>query len=137
MKAGPVLLDTGVFVAYIDRSDAHHAYTVRLFHDPPRRWCTSLLVVAEAYGWFLHRLGEDIARAFRQALSEFPRLELLAIDADHHQAVVAKLERFRGHKLTYVDASNLVFLEKRRIAEVWGTDTDLGLEGAHVEPGPR
>ena len=36
--------------------------------------------------------------------------------------------------LTYVDASSLVFLDSLRIAEVWGTDRDLGLEGARVVP---
>jgi hypothetical protein len=30
-------------------------------------------VVAETYGWFLHRLGEDAARTFRLALADLPR----------------------------------------------------------------
>jgi hypothetical protein len=47
------------------------------------------------------------------------------------------LERFRGHKLTYVDASSLVFLGQHRIPEVWGTDRDLALEGARVVPAGR
>jgi hypothetical protein len=37
---------------------------------------TSLAVVSETYGWFLHRIGEDAARSFRTALADFPRLEL-------------------------------------------------------------
>ena len=86
------------------------------------------------YGWFLHRLGEEAARTFRLALSDLPGLVLLALDADHHEAVSRKLERFRGHKLTYVDASSLVWLGHLRIREVWGTDRDLGLEGARVRP---
>jgi len=47
------------------------------------------------------------------------------------------LERLRGHKLTYVDASSLVFLGALRIDEVWGTDRDLALEGARVVPVSR
>jgi hypothetical protein len=43
----------------------------------------------------------------------------------------------RGHKLTYVDASSLVFLREHRIPEVWGTDRDLSLEGARVVPAGR
>ncbi len=129
-----VFLDTGIFVAFLDRSDGYHHAAVRLFSDPPRRWYTSLAVVAEAYGWFLHRLGEEAARTFRLALAELPRLELLGLDAAHHEATVRKLERLRGHKLTYVDASSLVFLQDLRVAEVWGTDRDLSLEGARVVP---
>jgi hypothetical protein len=85
-------------------------------------------------GWFLHRLGEDAARTFRVALAELPRLELLPIDTMHHEEVVRKLERLHGRQLTYVDASSLVFLRRLRIAEVWGTDRDLGIEGARVVP---
>jgi hypothetical protein len=48
--------------------------------------------------------------------------------------VVRKLEQLRGHKLTYVDASSLVFLQERNIREVWGTDRDLSFEGARVLP---
>src|SRR5262249_27865106 len=98
------------------RSDHFHRDASRLFADPPRRWYSSLAVVSETYGWFLHRLGEEAARTFRMVLAELPRLTLLPLPADHHQHVGDKLERLRGHKLTYVDASSLVFLQALRIA---------------------
>jgi hypothetical protein len=107
---------------------------VTLFGDPPRRWYSSLAVASETYGWFLHRLGEDAARTFRMLLGELPRLTLLPVDADHHADVVAKLERLRGHTLTYVDASSLVFIKTLRIGDVWSTDRDLAIEGARVAP---
>jgi hypothetical protein len=49
-------------------------------------------------GWFLHRLGEDAAQTFRQALADLPRLQLLPLAPDHHAAVLLKLERLRGHR---------------------------------------
>ncbi len=134
MRRGPAFLDSGIFIAFLDRSDRYHATALRLFADPPRRWYTSLAVVSETYGWFLHRLGEDAARTFRLALAELPHLELLGLDQKHHAAVVDRLERLRGRKLTYVDVSSLVFLRALRIPEVWGTDYDLALEGARVVP---
>jgi predicted nucleic acid-binding protein len=134
MRAGPVFLDTGIFIAFLDRSDHYHAASTHLFADPPRRWYSSIVVVSETYGWFLHRLGEEAARAFRLMLADLPRLRLLGVDAAHHRAVGRKLDQYRGRKLTYVDASSLVFLSARGIREVWGTDSDLGLEGATVMP---
>ena len=134
MKPGPVFADSGIFIAFLDRSDHYHHAALRLLADPPRRWYSSIAVVSETYGWFLHRLGEEGARTFRLALADLPRLELLGLDAAHHEAVGRTLDRFRGHKLTYVDASSLVFLAERRIREVWGTDHDLALGGAHVLP---
>jgi len=137
MRAGPVFLDTGIFIAFLDRSDHYHSAAARLFADPPRRWYSSLAVVSETYGWFLHRLGEESARTFRTMLGDLPRLRLLGVDGAHHRAVGGKLDQFRGHKLTYVDASSLVFLDAHRIREVWGTDRDLALGGARVVPVSR
>jgi predicted nucleic acid-binding protein len=137
VRPGPVFVDSGAFIAFLDRSDRHHEAVVRLFADLPRRWFSSLAVVSETYGWFLHRLGEDAARTFRLALGELPRLRLLSLDLAHHAAVSRKLEQLRGHRLTYVDASSLVFLDRFEIREVWGTDRDLALEGARVLPGGK
>jgi len=134
VKARAVFLDSGIFIAFLDRSDRFHAAAVELFSDPPPRCHSSLAIVSETYGWFLHRLGEEAARTFRLALSDFSWLTLEAIDSAHHEAVITKLESLRGHKLTYVDASSLVFLSRLRIREVWGTDRDLSLEGARVVP---
>jgi len=50
--------------------------------------------------------------------------------------VLRKLDRHRGLKLTYVDASSLVLVASARIKTVWGTDAHLGVEGARVLPGP-
>src|SRR5437867_7405905 len=121
MNAGSVFLVSGIFIAFLDRSDAYHAAAVELFAAPPRRCFSSLAVVSETYGWFLHRLGEEAARHFRLALADFTWLRLLPLDSGHHGGVLRKLERLRGHQLTYVDASSLVFLGRHRIPEVWGT----------------
>ena len=64
MTAGPVFLDSGIFIVFLARSDRYHTAALRLFSDPPGRWYTSLAVVSETYGWFPHRLGEDTARTF-------------------------------------------------------------------------
>jgi predicted nucleic acid-binding protein len=131
-----VFLDTGIFVAWLVREDRHHAAAEALFAGLPRVAATSLAVVAEAYAWFLHRFDEERARLFRVAVGELPGLWLLGLDEAHHAAVLRKLDRFRGLKLTYVDASSLVFLSLGRIRTVWGTDHHLGMEGARVLPEP-
>jgi len=133
---GDVFIDSGAFIALLDRSDSSHRDTVALFSRRPRRWSTSVPVVAETYGWFLRRLGEAAARKFRLFLGELPALRLLGADARHLAGVHAKLESLRGAKLTWVDASSLVWLEEKKIHTVWGTDHHLSLEGAKVVPGP-
>lgn len=134
MKA-EAFLDSGIFIAWLVKGDRHHAEAEEIFTALPGSLATSLAVVSETYAWFLHRFGEHEARLFRLALRELPRLTLLPLDLAHHAAVERKLEKLRGQKLTYVDASCLVFLAQHRIRVVWGTDQHLGIEGARVIPG--
>jgi predicted nucleic acid-binding protein len=134
--SGEVFLDSGVFIAFLVGSDARHEAVVKLLDEPPRRWSTSVLVVSETYSWFLHRFGEEEARSFRHLLEELPNLVILGSDEGHREAVWKKLDHLRGVKLTYVDASSLVWIEAKGIRTVWGTDRHLGVEGADVVPGP-
>jgi predicted nucleic acid-binding protein len=129
-----VFLDTGIFVAFLDRSDRWHADARALFGGDRVAWTTSLLVVSEAHSWFLHRLGEEPARTFQELLRTLDGLKLLEGTRAHHERVLRVLDRFRGSKLTYVDASSLAFLEEQRIDRVWGTDRHLSLTGAEVLP---
>ncbi|MFN2421002.1 MAG: type II toxin-antitoxin system VapC family toxin [Gemmatimonadota bacterium] len=135
MKAGvSAYIDSGAYIAFLVRSDLLHDEVVSLFASPPRAWYTSVLVVSETYSWFLHRLGEEAARTFRRLVEDLSGLEILDSDPVHRAATWEKLDRLRGHKLTYVDASSLVWLEKLGIGTVWGTDHHLGIEGADVVP---
>jgi hypothetical protein len=43
--------DTAAFIAFLDKSDSHHALFRRLFSDPPPL-ATSALVLAKGHGWF-------------------------------------------------------------------------------------
>jgi predicted nucleic acid-binding protein len=130
-----VFIDSGAFIAFLDRSDNLHGELLDLFSRRPGSWSTSTLVLSETYSWFLHRLGEDPARTFRLFTEELPGLTVQGANDQHRAAVSAKLEALRGCKLTYVDASSLVWLEQKRIRTVWGTDHHLAIEGAKVVPG--
>lgn len=130
-------LDSGIFIAALDRSDRWHRDAAALFASGRVRWCSSLLVVSETYSWFLHRLGEEPARTFRRFIRELDGLELFEATRAHHAAVLKMLDKLRGTKLTYVDASSLVHLDAHRIDTVWGTDHHLALNGARVVPHGR
>jgi predicted nucleic acid-binding protein len=127
-------LDSGIFIALMSRKDRWHERASALFSGPTPRWSTSVLVIAETYSWFLHRMGEEQARTFRELIGNLKDLRILDATVAHHADVIKVLERFRGTKLTYVDASSLVHLEQRKISIVWSTDHHLGLSGAHVLP---
>jgi predicted nucleic acid-binding protein len=79
-------------------------------------------------------MGEEQARSFRQLIDTLQGLRIQEATQEHHAIVVRMLERFRGAKLSYVDASSLVHMEQRKIKRVWSTDHHLGLSGAEVLP---
>lgn len=130
-----VFLDSGVFIAFLNRRDRWHAAAVTLFgSDSPRDWSTSWLVVSECYSWFLHRMGEESARVFRNLLAGLEDLTVFEATGEHHRRVLKTLDRFRGSKLTYVDASSLALIEDHGISRVWSTDHHLALSGADIFP---
>jgi predicted nucleic acid-binding protein len=92
------------------------------------------MVISETYSWFLHRMGEEAARTFRLFLANLEPLRILEATLADHESTWKVLDRFRGAKLTYVDASSLHFLKVEGIQTVWSTDYHLSLAGAEVLP---
>ncbi len=129
-----VFLDTGIFIALMNRRDRLHKQAVALFGGPKPRWCTSFLIVSEGYSWFLHRMDEEAAREFLRLLDTLEGLRIFAAGREHHQQARQVLNRYRGAKLTYVDASSLFLIGRHRIDRVWSTDHHLGLAGVEVVP---
>lgn len=134
MKTAEVFLDSGIFIAFLNRRDRHHARAVSLFNGPEVRWSTSALVRSETYSWFLHKYGEEAARSFRLFLDDLGDLQVFDTTPSHHDEVCKLLERLRGAKLTYVDASSLVFMADHDIRQAWATDHHLGLTGIEILP---
>jgi predicted nucleic acid-binding protein len=129
-----VFLDSGIFIALLSSRDQWHDRARALFGGHRPAWGTSYLVVSETYSWFLHRHGEEAARSFRAFVSNLDGLTLFEVDEKHDHQIGRMLDRLRGAKLTYVDASSLCFMERLKIRKVWSTDHHLGLTGAEVLP---
>ena len=129
-----IFLDSGILIAFLNARDRWHPQAVTLFNGARPRWTTSILVVAETYSWFLHRMGEEAAREFRSFLHSLSGLQVFDAPAAHDGEVGRMLELLRGSKLTYVDASSLALIQQHKIRTIWATDHHLGLTGAEVRP---
>ena len=122
MSGGRVFIDTGIYIALLNKRDQYHRQALSLFGGPRPNWHTSI-----------H--GENAARSFRTLTSSLQGLEILGTDLDHHRETLRLLDRLRGARLTYVDASSLALMERHQIQTAWSTDYHLGLTGARVVPG--
>jgi predicted nucleic acid-binding protein len=122
-------VDTSALIAFVDRSDTHHALFRRLFATPPRL-VTTALVVAEGHGWFLRRYDRTKALQFLAFIDDLTPLSVTAADAPERAAATRILRRFSGQDLTLADALGLHLIRERRIRSCWSTDYHLGLTGA-------
>lgn len=121
--------DTAAFIAFLDRSDSHHALFRRLFSDPPPL-ATSALVLAEGHGWFLRRYDGRRALEFLNFVDALPALTIEAFDADAVTRAAKLLKKFSDQTLTLADAHGLAVMSGRRITSCWSTDRHMGLTGA-------
>lgn len=121
-------VDTSALIAFLDRSDSHHALFRRLFSVPPPL-ATSALVIAEGHGWFLRRYDSGRALQFLHFVDELPSLTIESFGDDQLSKVEALIRKFADQKLTLADAHGLLVMRERRARVCWSTDRHLGLTG--------
>ncbi len=122
-------VDTAALIAFLDRSDTHHALFVRLFSDPPPL-VTSALVVAEGHGWFLRRYDGHRAVEFLNFIHALSPLTVVAFDLTALTQASRIVKKFADQPLTLADAHGLALMQQRRTAQCWSTDRHLTLQGA-------
>lgn len=124
-------VDTAALIAFLDRSDTHHALFVRLFSDPPPL-VTSALVVAEGHGWFLRRYDGHRAVEFLNFIDALSALTIVEFDQAALTRTGRIVKKFADQPLTLADAHGLVLMQQRRTAQCWSTDRHLTLQGASL-----
>src|SRR3990172_7869119 len=92
-------VDTSAFIAFMDRSDSHHALFRRLFAEPPAL-VTTTLVVAEGHGWFLKRYDRTRALQFLSLMEDLKPLRLIAVGPAEQAGGGRILGKFSGQGLS-------------------------------------
>src|SRR6266567_2356474 len=82
-RTAPTYIDTSALIAFLDKSDSHHALFRRLFADPPPLDSTAL-VLAEGHGWFLKRFDRTRALQFVSFIEELRPLKIVPVGPDEH-----------------------------------------------------
>ena len=90
VKRTEAYVDTGAFIAFVDRSDSYHHRFRRLFSDPPPL-VTTTLVVAEGHGWFLKRYDRTRALQFIALIEDLTPLRLVGVGLDEQAGGIQML----------------------------------------------
>ena len=131
MKKSSAYVDTGAFIAFLDRSDSYHDLFARLFADPPPLWTTPL-VLAEGHAWFLRRYDAPRGLQFAAFIEELPGMTISNVGHKEVQAATGYLRKFQDQKLTLADALGLHVINSQKLKVVWATDRHLALTGAEL-----
>ena len=126
-----VYVDTSALIAFVDRSDTHHALFRRLFSQPPAI-ITTTLVVAEGHAWFLRRYDRTRALQFLAMIEDMKPLKIAPVGAAEQAGATRLLRRFSDQNLTLTDAVGLHLMRERKLGMCWSTDFHLGLTGVSL-----
>jgi predicted nucleic acid-binding protein len=130
-KSPEAYVDTSALIAFLDRSDTHHALFRQLFSEPPPL-ITSALVAAEGHAWFLRRYDRTRALQFLALLEDLKPLKIAAVEAAEQAGATRLLRQYSDQDLTLTDALGLYLIQSRNLQRCWSTDFHLALTGARL-----
>ena len=132
VKKTSCYVDTSAFIAFLDRSDSHHALFRRLFSglvSGPPQLNTSALVIAEGHGWFLRRYDAHRAIQFLAFVDKLPGLHIRGFEALELAKASRIVKKFADQNLTLADAHGLAIMRELRIGSCRSNDRHLSLDG--------
>ncbi len=118
----PVLLDTGVIVALLDRSERHHALCVRALEDLEQPLATCEAVIAESCYLLRDLLGapETVLANVEQGIFQIP------IQLNRAAAVVRSiLRKYRDLPADFADACLIHLADELETGEILTLDSDF------------
>ena len=134
MAATRVLVDTGPIVAYLNRRDRHHAWTVECWKALTDPLWTCEAVVSEAV-FLLQSEGADLNPILQLIERDLVRLDFV-ID-DHRPDVFRLLRKYRDRPMSVADACLVRMAELADQSQVFTTDRDFLVyrrKGRHTIP---
>ncbi|MBW8348452.1 PIN domain-containing protein [Bacillus sp. IITD106] len=139
MKQDKLFIDTGAWIALIERKDQFHARATNFLKslDSSVKRVSSSYVIAETYTWFRYRVGFSYAKQFLEIMERSQQngtIKIILGDQDTLQLAEQLLKDFPDQKLSYVDAVSMAIMKIEQIDKVFGFDHHFYLLNFEVVP---
>ncbi len=133
-----IFIDSGVFIAYVNKRDKHHASAARLVEDTMKNKYgaafTSDMVFDESMTFILYKTG-DISKAISvrdlivgNGEKDIPRLmNLLFVDGDILEKSWETFVKYAGKRLSFTDCSTIELMRAKNIEHL--ASFDGGFDG--------
>jgi hypothetical protein len=135
-----VFVDTGAWIALLNRNDRHHEQALRYYDEAAKtavRLLTSSDVVDETVTRLRYDVGLPAALAFRTMLDDVVasrRARIAWVDEGVSREAWALLERFADVELSLTDATSAVVARRSNVSTVFGFDRDFRALGFDLKP---
>ena len=130
-------VDTGFWLALIDRRDQYHAQAIVAFPNSLRKYTnlvTSNLVVSESYTLIRRRLGHAQAQTFLKSIAASPRLIRIHSTPLFESYAEELLEKFNDQMFCYVDAVSFAIMYEHKITTTLAFDHHFSIMGFTILP---
>jgi predicted nucleic acid-binding protein len=130
-----VFVDSGAWIALAADSDPHHGRAVEAWEELDRtgtRLLTSLPVVMETFTFLDRYVTRDVAHTWRRSLDEIPFLKLVECRQRDLAEAWRFFERPDLHKLSAVDATSFVIMEREALRRVFTFDHHFATVGFQI-----
>lgn len=127
-----VFVDTGAWLALIDRDDQHHGEARAIYEvllKGQHRLLTTNLVIAETYNLVRRRLGHGAAMQFLQATHSTTRLMIGYSHASLEKEAEAILGRYADQDFSFVDAVSFALMNRQNIKQAFAFDKHFYIAG--------
>ncbi len=133
------LIDSGAFLAMLDRNDVHHSAAANFVRE--NRAATFYLpetIFAETMVLVKARLGIQAAVDLGERIMQSVQFQIMYLTADDRQVTWEIFSRYTDKEWSYVDCSILSLARRMQIYQVFGFDhhiDQMGLQRVPSEPG--
>jgi predicted nucleic acid-binding protein len=128
----PVFVDTGAWIALALTRDPLHAQAREIWEDLQAlgsRLHTSVPVLLETFTFLDRNTRRDVALAWKDSLDRIPGLQVLTVGPADLEQAWPYFRRRDLHKLSAVDATSFVVMERERIRTAFSFDHHFAMAG--------
>ena len=130
-----VFIDTGAWIALVQARDPLHVRARETWEQMERlgaRYRTSIPVVLETFTFLERNTTRDVALAWKDSLDEIARLNLLECTTSDVAKAWPYFRRKDLHKLSAVDATSFVIMNRTRIRTAFAFDHHFATAGFRI-----
>jgi predicted nucleic acid-binding protein len=128
----PVFVDTGAWIALALSRDPMHPQARELWEGlqlSGARLHTSVAVIIETFTFLERNARRDVALAWKDSLAQIPNLRILTVEVADLEHAWPYFQRRDLHKLSAVDASSFVVMDRAQVRTAFAFDHHFVMVG--------